>query len=96
MRLVAKAHVAAAAVDREFAGDPSRWFGEPTRVVVKMSDGSVHEGDLMLEHISPHPRVLDYFNRAPEAFITLFGLDGITLLNRHHVTHVHPFDDGAS
>lgn len=95
-RIVAKSQVAVARVNRDFAGEPPNWFGEPIRVSVRMSDASAHEGSVIIENISPHPRMLDYLNRMPEAFITLYGPEGMTLLNRDHIAYVHPFDDGPA
>ena len=93
-RLIAKAHIVSAETSRDYV-TTSESYGLPVRVAVTMADGTVHEGQLLLEQVVAHMRVLDHLNHASERFISLFGPESVTLLNRDHVAFVEQTDDGA-
>ncbi|HSA56643.1 MAG TPA: hypothetical protein VLE53_13120 [Gemmatimonadaceae bacterium] len=94
-RLIAKAHIVSVETSREHV-TTTETYGLPVQVAVTMADGAVHEGQLLLEQVVAHMRVLDHLNHATERFISLFSPERVTLLNRDHVAFVEQVDDGAA
>lgn len=103
-RLIAKAHILTAETSREHVAATDT-FGMPVRVAVTMVNGKVHTGQIVVEQMVAHMRVLDHLNHATEQFISLFREDGVTLLNRDHIAcveqieqfdHVEQVGDGTA
>lgn len=90
-RLIAKAHILTAETSREHVAATDA-FGLPVRVAVTMVNGSVHEGQIVVEQVVAHMRVLDHLNHATEQFISLFGEESVTLLNRDHIAFVEQIE----
>lgn len=92
-RLIAKAHILSAETSREHVAATDT-FGLPVRVAVTMVNGAVHEGQIVVEQVVAHMRVLDHLNHATEQFISLFTEEYVTLLNRDHIAFVEQVDQG--
>jgi len=90
-RLIAKAHILSAETSREHVAATDT-YGLPVRVAVTMVNGAVHEGQIVVEQVVAHMRVLDHLNHATEHFISLFGVDRVTLLNRDHIAFVEQME----
>jgi hypothetical protein len=91
--LVAKDRVRDVEVDHELE-DGDEWrIGAPATIEIVLGGGVVHRGVVYLESVvSGRGRVLDFLNRVPDRFITLYTPSGAVLVNRQAIERVHPVD----
>jgi hypothetical protein len=87
-RLVAKAHIVSVTTALSYVTGVTLEYGERSPVTVTMAAGAEYHGDLLVEQMVAHARVLDYLNHASDRFITLYGDEHVVLLNRDHVVFV--------
>ena len=74
--------------DEEFAAPGVRYAS----VELTLLGNVVRAGSIRLELRYERPRLLDFFNRFAERFLTVYADDGVRLVNRRCIERVRPLD----
>jgi hypothetical protein len=60
------------------------------RVEITLLDGSAHVGSIFPEVPADRTRLIDVLNDGVQSFYSLFTVDQLRLVNRHHIAYVRP------
>jgi hypothetical protein len=74
--------------DDPYAAAGVRWF----QVELTLLGNVLRSGSIRVELPFERPRLLDFFNRFSERFLTLDADDGVRLVNRRCIERVRPLD----
>ena len=94
--LVAKDRVRDVQVTYEHATEADWSIGTLTPVTITLEGGAIYTGKFLVEPPLGRTRVLDFLNRTPDRFLTLYQDDGIVLVNRSEILHVRQLIDATT